>query len=52
VKSSLCFRATKEPADISVVVYEKGGVTTPLEERPAVRFSGSYTACDPERDEW
>jgi len=29
----------QQPAVVGIVAYEKGGVTTPLEERPAVRFT-------------
>lgn len=39
VRSSHSFTAVEgKTAEIKPVVYEKGGVTTPIEERPAIRF--------------
>ena len=39
VKSSHSFTAVEgKTLSIQVVGYEKGGVTTPLEERPAIRY--------------
>ncbi|HEX4405440.1 MAG TPA: hypothetical protein VH560_11465 [Polyangia bacterium] len=40
VKSSHSFTAVEgKTIDLNVVGYEKGGVTTPLEERPAIRYT-------------
>ena len=39
VRSTHSFRAIEgKTLSLQVIAYEKGGVTTPLEERPAVRF--------------
>lgn len=39
VKSSHAFTVTEGKAiDLEVIAWEKGGVTTPLEQRPAVRY--------------
>lgn len=39
VRSSHAFHVDpQKPLDVLAVAYEKGGVTTPLEERPAVRY--------------
>jgi len=39
VRSSHSFTVTEGKAvDLNVVAYEKGGVTTPLEQRPAIRY--------------
>ena len=39
VRSSHSFTAVEgKTMQLQVVAYEKGGVTTPLEERPAVRY--------------
>jgi hypothetical protein len=39
VRSSHSFHVDPaKPLDVLVVAHEKGGVTTPLEERPAVRY--------------
>jgi hypothetical protein len=40
VRSSHSFTAVEgKTINLDAVSYEKGGVTTPLEERPAVRYS-------------
>jgi hypothetical protein len=45
VKSSHSFTAVEgKTLSLQIIVYEKGGVTTPLEERPAVRFNEKVTA--------
>jgi hypothetical protein len=42
VRSSRTFSVSEGKAiDVGVISFEKGGVTTPLEERPAIRFSES-----------
>lgn len=39
VRSSHSFTATEgKTTQLSAIAYEKGGVTTPLEERPAIRY--------------
>jgi hypothetical protein len=39
VKSSHAFTVTEGKAiELEVIAWEKGGVTTPLEQRPAVRY--------------
>ncbi len=45
VRSTHSFRAVEgKTLNLQVIAYEKGGVTTPLEERPAVRFFEKLTA--------
>lgn len=45
VRSTHSFRAVEgKTLSLQVIAYEKGGVTTPLEERPAVRFFEKLTA--------
>ncbi len=45
VKSSHSFTAVEgKTLTLQIIAYEKGGVTTPLEERPAVRFNEKITA--------
>ncbi|HKQ71669.1 MAG TPA: hypothetical protein VJT73_20135 [Polyangiaceae bacterium] len=40
VKSSHSFTAVEgKTLSLQIIAYEKGGVTTPLEERPAIRFN-------------
>ena len=44
-RSSHSFTAVEgKTITMQIIAYEKGGVTTPLEERPAVRFSEKITA--------
>ncbi|MDW8185995.1 MAG: hypothetical protein RMJ98_23195, partial [Myxococcales bacterium] len=45
VQSSHSFRAIEgKTITLQVIAYEKGGATTPLEERPAVRYFEKITA--------
>lgn len=45
VQSSHSFRAIEgKTISLQVIAYEKGGATTPLEERPAVRYFEKITA--------
>ncbi|HEX9296314.1 MAG TPA: hypothetical protein VF881_10775 [Polyangiaceae bacterium] len=45
VKSSHSFTAVEgKTLTLQIIAYEKGGVTTPLEERPAIRFNEKITA--------
>ena len=40
VRSSHIFHVDRgKRAEVSVIAHEKGGVTTPLEERPAIRYT-------------
>jgi hypothetical protein len=49
VKSSHTFTATEgKETQISVVGYEKGGITTQLKDRPAVEFKESINADKPD----
>jgi len=44
-RSSHSFTAVEgKTIALQIIAYEKGGVTTPLEERPAVRFSEKISA--------
>jgi hypothetical protein len=44
-RSSHSFTAVEgKTLSLQIIAYEKGGVTTPLEERPAVRFNEKVTA--------
>jgi hypothetical protein len=44
-RSSHSFTAVEgKTISLQIIAYEKGGVTTPLEERPAVRFNEKITA--------
>jgi hypothetical protein len=45
VRNSHSFTAVEgKTLTLQIISYEKGGVTTPLEERPAVRFNEKVTA--------
>jgi hypothetical protein len=45
VRSTHSFTAVESKTiSLQVIAYEKGGVTTPLEERPAVRYDQKVTA--------
>lgn len=45
VRSSHSFTAVEgKTLTLQIIAYEKGGVTTPLEERPAVRFTEKVSA--------
>jgi hypothetical protein len=45
VRSSHSFTAVEgKTLSLQIIAYEKGGVTTPLEERPAVRFTEKIAA--------
>jgi len=47
VRSSHSFTVTDGKAvTLRAIAYEKGGVTTPLEQRPAVRYVESFTSID------
>ncbi|MFO0660878.1 MAG: hypothetical protein U0165_13750 [Polyangiaceae bacterium] len=44
VRSSHSFTATEgKTISLSIIAYEKGGVTTALEERPAIRYTERFT---------
>lgn len=44
VRSSHSFTATEgKTITLSIIAYEKGGVTTALEERPAIRYTERFT---------
>jgi hypothetical protein len=45
VRSTHSFKASEgKTINLQVIAYEKGGVTTPLEERPAVRYAEKVTS--------
>jgi hypothetical protein len=47
VRSSHSFTVTEGKAvSLKAIAYEKGGVTTPLEQRPAVRYLESVGAVE------
>jgi hypothetical protein len=45
VRSSHSFTAVEgKTINLQAIAYEKGGVTTPLEERPAIRYVEKVTS--------